>query len=62
MYKAITYFKDLQDDKYEYNVGDVFPREGKKVTKKRIAELASNKNRRGAPVIEEVADAEEAEG
>lgn len=58
MYKAIVFFKDLQDGNYEYNVGDVFPREGKKVTKKRIAELASDKNRRGMPVIEEV----EAEG
>jgi hypothetical protein len=56
MYKAITYFKDLQDNSYEYNAGDVFPREGKKVTKKRIAELASGKNRRGMPVIEEVKD------
>lgn len=59
MYKAIVFFKDLQDDKHEYNVGDEFPREGKKVTKKRIAELASDKNRRGIPLIEKVEDAEE---
>lgn len=53
-YKVIVYFTDLQDDNHPYQVGDVFPRKGKRVTKKRIAELASNANRRGMPLIEEV--------
>lgn len=51
MYKCIVRFKDLQDDSYVYNVGDVFPRVGYEVTDERIAELASNKNRRGLPLI-----------
>lgn len=53
-YRAIKSFVDLQDNKYRYNVGDEFPREGKKVTKKRVAELLGSKNKRGEPVIEEV--------
>lgn len=54
MYRVIEYFEDLQDNRQPYNVGDVFPRGDKKVTKERLAELASNKNRRGKPLIKEV--------
>ena len=53
-YKAIVRFKDLKDDKYVYDVGDTFPRKGKRVSKARIAELLGSENRRGIPVIEEV--------
>ena len=54
MHKVITRFVDLQDKNHEYNVGDVFPREGLTVSDERIAELASNKNRRGMPLIRAV--------
>lgn len=53
-YKAIERFKDLKDDKYVYEVGDKYPRKGKRVSKARIAELLGSENRRGRPVIEEV--------
>jgi hypothetical protein len=48
---VIEYFEDLQDNRYAYNVNNVFPREGHEVTKERIEELASAKNRRGKPLI-----------
>lgn len=53
-YKATVYFTDLKDNNYAYNAGDIFPRRGYRVSKKRIAELAGCDNRRGYPVIEEV--------
>ena len=56
MYKVIVRFTDLQDNKHVYNVGDEFPRVGAHPSKKRIAELASGKNRRKIPLIEEVAE------
>ena len=52
MYRVIEYFTDLHDDDHEYREGDVFPREGIKVSKERLEELASDKNLRGTPVIE----------
>ena len=55
MYKVIKYFTDLQDNNYAYYVGDAFPRNGVEVGAERIAELASDKNRLGVPLIEEVA-------
>ena len=33
MYKAIERFKDLKDDNFVYNVGDKYPRKGKRVSK-----------------------------
>lgn len=54
MYRVIEGFVDLQDKNYPYGIGDKFPRKGKRVSKKRIAELASDTNRRGIPLIEEV--------
>ena len=56
MYKVIKYFTDLQDNNYAYYVGDKFPHNGVEVGAERIAELASDKNRRGIPLIEEVAE------
>lgn len=58
-YRVICKFKDLQDNGFFYNVGDIFPRKGKRATKKRIAELASDENKRGIPLIEEVETEEE---
>ena len=51
MYKVIKRFTDLQDNCYPYNVGDVFPREGVTATPERIAELASDNNKQGVPLI-----------
>ena len=55
MYKVIKSFTDLQDNNYAYYVGDTFPHNGVEVGAERIAELASDKNRLGVPLIEEVA-------
>ena len=55
-YKVIEYFEDLQDNGRPYNVGDVFPVDGNTVTAERLAELASNQNRRRIPLIEEVVE------
>lgn len=51
IYKA---FKDLEDDNYLYKKGDTYPREGLKLTKKRINELSSKKNKIGEVLIEAV--------
>ena len=56
MYRVIKSFTDLQDNNYAYYVGDTFPHNGVEVGAERIAELASDKNRRGIPLIEEVAE------
>ena len=56
MYKVIERFMDLQDDNYIYEVGDAYPREGSGPTLERIRELASNSNKIGKPLIEEVAE------
>lgn len=54
MYKVIKYFMDLQDKNHPYNVGDVFPRNGLKVSDDRIAELAGSNNKQGVPLIAKV--------
>ena len=54
MYKVIKSFTDLQDNNYAYYVGDAFPHNGVEVGDERIAELASDKNLQGVPLIEEV--------
>ena len=56
MYRVIEYFEDLQDNRQPYNVGDVFPKGNKKVTEERLNELATDKNRRHIPLIEEIAE------
>ena len=61
MYKVIKYFIDLHDKNHEYHMGDVFPREGVEVSAERIAELASDKNRRHEPLIAEEVEQPEAE-
>lgn len=54
MYRVIRQFSDLQDNSHLYNVGDVFPRDGVKVSAERAEELASSRNRLRIPLIEEV--------
>ena len=56
MYKVISAFIDLQDEKHLYNVGDSFPRMGKAVTDDRLNELASGRNATGKPLIQLVED------
>ncbi len=51
MYKVICYFTDLQDNKYPYNVGDVFPRDGLSVSKERLKELSGKNNKQHKPLI-----------
>lgn len=55
-YVAITKFADLSDDKYLYEAGDTFPREGLQVTKKRIKELMGKMNKARKPLIKEAED------
>ena len=57
MYKAIKLFADLQDNKHVYNAGDIFPREGLKVSEARLAELSGSKNKQWEPLIELVKEA-----
>lgn len=56
MYKVIKFFVDLQDNAFPYNVGDVFPREGKEVSEERLAELSGSENKQGIPLIEKAAE------
>lgn len=51
MYKAIHFFTDLQDFNHPYNVGDIFPRDGLKVSKERLIELSGSNNKQGKPLI-----------
>jgi hypothetical protein len=44
----------MQDNNFVYNVGDEFPRKNFSVLPSRIKELASDKNRQGCPLIEEI--------
>ena len=55
MYKAVKAFRDLKTN-LVYAVGDTFPHNGVEVDAKRIAELASDKNRLGIPLIEEIVE------
>ena len=59
MYRVIKYFTELQDNNHEYNVGDIYPRNKKKVSASRIKELSTDENRRGIPLIEKVEEPKE---
>ena len=58
MYRVIKAFTDMQDDNYAYDPANparnTYPRKGLNVLQSRINELASNKNRQGVPLIEEI--------
>ena len=54
MYKVKVLFTDLQDGNYKYMAGTEYPRKGYSPSAERIAELASDKNKRGIPLIEEI--------
>lgn len=51
MYKVIRAFVDLQDDRFMYNVGDEYPRNGLTVSDSRVKELLSGNNRSGMALI-----------
>ena len=59
MYEALRDFLDVIDN-HLYHAGDSFPRAGVRVSKARIAELASDKNRCGVPLIKTLPKAPEA--
>ena len=56
MYRVVHKFYDLKDNNHAYSVGDTFPHNGVEVDAERIAELESDKNRIGVPLIEEVSE------
>lgn len=47
-------WKDLQDNDYVYNQGDIFPREGLEVSKKRLEELSTINNKIGEILIQKL--------
>ena len=55
MYRVIKAFTDLKAS-HVYHVGDTFPHNGVDIDAERIAELSSDKNLQGVPLIEEVAE------
>ena len=59
MFRVIKYFTDMQDNNFAYNVCDEYPRKGLSVLPSRIRELATDKNRQGVPLIEEIPDVED---
>lgn len=54
MFKVVKRFYDLKDNNHAYYEGDIYPHNKAKVSEKRIAELSSNKNKMGVPLIEEI--------
>ena len=54
----------MQDGNFAYDPTDparnIYPRKGLSVLPSRIRELATDKNRQGVPLIEEIPDIEEA--
>ena len=55
MYKTVKAFRDLKTN-LVYAVGDTFPHNGVEVDAERIAELESDNNRLGVPLIEEIVE------
>ena len=53
MYQVIKAFTDLKAS-HVYHVGDTFPHNGVEADAERIAELSSDKNLQGVPLIEEI--------
>ena len=54
MYKALTTFADLKDNKHLYHEGDTYPRDGVSVSDARLQELSTNKNATRKPLIVKV--------
>lgn len=56
MYKVIRYFRDAQDNRHAYNVGDIFPHDGRAISQARINALMNGNNFQQVPLIEYVPD------
>lgn len=54
MYEVIRDFTDLQDNKYPYSVGDIFPRDGLEASEERLKELSSSQNLQKRPLIKKI--------
>ena len=54
MYRVIVGFTDLKDEGHQYQIGDPFPFDGKKISRERIKELTTDKNLIGKPLIERI--------
>ena len=50
-YKVIYPFKDLEDNGHIYKIDDKFPFDDKEISKKRMKELSSTKNKIGKKVL-----------
>jgi len=55
-YIVLERFADLQDNKYTYDAGDVFPRVGLVVSDDRLKTLLSDENGANRPLIKEIVD------
>lgn len=53
-YKVVNKFIDTDEGNHTYNVGDEFPKEGSKATKKRIEELSKKHPKYKVVFIEEI--------
>jgi len=53
-YIVKEYFTDHQDNEYEYNVNDLYPRPGLNVSDERLTELSTTNNRRNIVAIEDI--------
>ncbi len=58
-YRVVSFFTDLQDNNYPYQVGDTYPRDGGSTSRKRIAELSGTENKQNKQLIEVVEEPEE---
>lgn len=47
-------FKDLEDNDYIYEKGDIYPREGLETSKERVKELSTKKNKIGEILIKKI--------
>lgn len=59
MYEVIHFFTDLQDFSHPYNVGDIFPRNGLRVSEERLKELSGSNNKQQKPLIRKIKEDEE---
>lgn len=57
MFIVVSRFKDLTDNEFEYNIGDIFPRKEKSmedISKERLEELTTDKNKKKTILIKEI--------
>ncbi len=53
-HKVVSRFKETRHDGHIYEVGDIYPMEGKRATKARLEELSTTKNKYNQVFVEEV--------